>query len=149
MKSISWRKFKRKVRFGDCDSANVIHFHNLLKWSHEAWEESIDKFGIPIKEIFPDGMSKEKSVFPIVNCQAKFFRAIKFGDLLSIEVVPTKINNHLFQVETIFFKESIKVAESIIIHCAINPNTKVKTQLPEQLQKWIEAANISNLIQEC
>ena len=43
------------MRFGDCDSANVIHFHNLLKWSHEAWEESLDKYGIPLNEIFPDG----------------------------------------------------------------------------------------------
>ena len=44
---------KRKVRFGDCDSAGVIHFHNLLKWAHESWEESIDIYGIPYQDIFP------------------------------------------------------------------------------------------------
>ena len=149
MKSTNWLDLKRKVRFGDCDSANVIHFHNLLKWSHEAWEESIDKYGIPLKEIFPDGGSYEKSVLPIINCEAKFFGPINFGDLLSIKIFPEKINNHLFKVKTIFFKDSIKVAESIIIHCSIKPDTRVKANLPEQLEKWIEASNLNNLIKEC
>ena len=149
MKSINWLNSKRKVRFGDCDSANVIHFHNLLKWSHEAWEESMDKYGIPIKEIFPKGVSQEKSVLPIINCEAKFLGPINLGDLLSVEISPKKINNHLFQVKTIFFKESMKVGETIIIHCSINPNTRVKTNLSEHLEKWIEASNLNDQIEEC
>ena len=149
MKSINWLNLERKVRFGDCDIANVIHFHNLLKWSHEAWEESMDKYGLTLKKIFPDGVSQEKSVLPIINCEAKFFGPINFGDLLSIQIEPHKINNHLFKVKTIFFKDSIKVAESIIIHCSINPNTRVKTNLSEDLEKWIEASNLNNLVKEC
>ena len=47
MKPKNWLMLKRKVRFGDCDSAGVIHFHNLLRWAHESWEESIDIYGIP------------------------------------------------------------------------------------------------------
>ena len=149
MKSLSWLRLKRKVRFGDCDSANVIHFHNLLKWSHEAWEESMDKYGIPLNEIFPDGVSEVKSVHPIINCEAKFLGPINCGDLLSIQLSPQKINNHLFQVKTIFFKDSNKVAESILVHCAINPNTRVKTNLSEHLEKWIEASNLNNMVKEC
>ena len=149
MKSINWLNLKRRVRFGDCDSANIIHFHNLLKWSHEAWEESMDKYGIPINEIFPDGIYHEKSALQIVNCEARFFGPINFGDLLSIQISPQKINNHLFQVRTLFFKDSIKVAESMIIHCSINPNTRAKTNLSENLEKWIEASNLNNLVKEC
>ena len=149
MKSINWLNLKRKVRFGDCDSANVIHFHNLLKWSHEAWEESMDKYGIPINEIFPNGISEEKSVLPIINCEAKFLGPINCGDLLLIQISPQKINNHLFQVKTIFFKDSMKVAESNIVHCSINPITRIKTCLSENLEKWIEASNLNNLVKEC
>ena len=149
MKSINWLNLKRRVRFGDCDSANVIHFHNLLKWSHEAWEESMDKYGIPLNEIFPNREFKENSVLPIINCEAKFLGPIYCGDLLLIQILPKKINDHLFQVETIFFKDSMKVAESIIIHCSINPNTRVKTTLSEDLEKWIEASNLNNRVEEC
>ena len=149
MKSINWLNLQRKVRFGDCDSANVIHFHNLLRWSHEAWEESMDKYGIPLNEIFPDGVSEQKSYLPIINCKAKFYAPINCGDLILIQILPQKINNHLVQIKTIFLKDSIKVAESIIIHCSINPNTRLKTKLSEQLEKWIEASHLNNQVKEC
>ena len=51
MKPTDWLILQKKVRFCDCDSAGVIHFHNLLKWSHEAWEESIEIYGITYKDI--------------------------------------------------------------------------------------------------
>ena len=86
MKSINWLNLKRRVRFGDCDSANVIHFHNLLKWSHEAWEESMDKYGIPINEIFPDGISQEKTLSKMlvsgtvrVLCESCFMHKRRFA----------------------------------------------------------------------
>jgi hypothetical protein len=30
-----------------------MHFHQLLRWCHEAYEESLEKFGIAATEIFP------------------------------------------------------------------------------------------------
>ena len=65
MKPADWLILQKKVRFGDCDSAGVIHFHNLLKWSHEAWEESIEIYGIPSQDIFPDfSTRKSQIIFP-------------------------------------------------------------------------------------
>ena len=88
MKPKNWLILKRKVRFGDCDSAGVIHFHNLLRWAHESWEESIDIYGIPHQDIFPDANShKNQIICPIVNCEANFLSPIKIGDLLSIKIL--------------------------------------------------------------
>ena len=73
MKPADWLILQKKVRFGDCDSAGVIHFHNLLKWSHEAWEESIEIYGIPYQDIFPDfSIRKSQIIFPIVNCAVSY-----------------------------------------------------------------------------
>ena len=150
MKPNNWLILKRKVRFGDCDSAGVIHFHNLLRWAHESWEESIDKYGIPHKDIFPDGNSHENQIiFPIVNCEANFLSPIKIGDLLSIKLFPKKINNHLFQVNTLFLKDEINVAEGKIIHCSLDVDSKLKVKLPDQLERWIEASNINTNLKEC
>ena len=150
MKPSDWLILKRKVRFGDCDSAGVIHFHNLLKWSHESWEDSIETYGIPYQDIFPDFSSrKNKIIFPIVNCEAKFLSPIKIGDLLKITISPKKINNHLFQVNTFFIRNESTVAEGKIIHCSLDVDSKNKVQLPEKLEKWIEASNISNSLKEC
>ena len=85
MKPADWLILQKKVRFGDCDSAGVIHFHNLLKWSHEAWEESIEIYGIPYIDIFPDfSIRKSQIIFPIINCEANFLAPIKIGDFLKV-----------------------------------------------------------------
>ena len=150
MKPNNWLILKRKVRFGDCDSAGVIHFHNLLRWAHESWEESIDKYGIPHQDIFPDANSHENQIiFPIVNCEANFLSPIRIGDLLSIKLFPKKINNHLFQVNTFFLKDEINVAEGKIIHCSLDVDSKLKVRLPDQLERWIEASNINTDLKEC
>jgi 1,4-dihydroxy-2-naphthoyl-CoA hydrolase len=48
-----WLLLNRVVRFGETDAAGVMHFHHLLRWCHEAYEESLERFGIPPLEIFP------------------------------------------------------------------------------------------------
>tara|TARA_B100001778_G_C18118628_1_gene419533 strand:+ start:55 stop:507 length:453 start_codon:yes stop_codon:yes gene_type:complete len=150
MKPKKWLILKRKVRFGDCDSAGVIHFHNLLRWAHESWEESIDIYGISYQDIFPSSASHANQViFPIVNCEASFFSPIKIGDLLTVKLIPKKINNHLFQVNTFFLKDEINVAEGKIIHCSLDVDSNLKVKLSDQLERWIEASNINTNLKEC
>lgn len=48
-----WLLIDRVVRFGDTDAAGVMHFHQLLRYCHEAYEGSLERFGIPACEIFP------------------------------------------------------------------------------------------------
>ena len=150
MKPNNWLILKRKVRFGDCDSAGVIHFHNILRWAHESWEESIDIYGIASQEIFPLSTSDENQIIlPIVNCEANFLLPIKLGDLLTVKILPKKINNHLFQVNTFYFKDGIHVAEGKVIHCSLDVDSKLKVKLPDQLERWIEASNINTNLKEC
>ena len=150
MKPNDWLILKRKVRFGDCDSAGVIHFHNLLKWAHESWEESIDIYGVPHQDIFPvDNSYENQIILPIVNCEAHFLSPIKIGNLLTIKISPKKLNNHLFQVNTFFLKNEIIVAEGKIIHCSLDAYSKLKVKMPDQLERWIEASDINNNLKEC
>ena len=53
MASSHWLQIERTVRFGDTDAAGVMHFHQLLRWCHEAYEESLARYGISAEEIFP------------------------------------------------------------------------------------------------
>jgi 1,4-dihydroxy-2-naphthoyl-CoA hydrolase len=48
-----WLRLERRVRFGDTDAAGVMHFHQLLRWCHEAWEESLERYGIAASTVFP------------------------------------------------------------------------------------------------
>jgi 1,4-dihydroxy-2-naphthoyl-CoA hydrolase len=49
----TWLQLERRVRFGDTDAAGVMHFHQLLRWCHEAWEESLERYGIAAAAVFP------------------------------------------------------------------------------------------------
>lgn len=49
----SWLMLCRSVRFGETDAAGVMHFQQLLRWCHEAYEESLERFGLNAAEIFP------------------------------------------------------------------------------------------------
>ena len=149
MRSNNWLILKKRIKFGDCDSAGVIHFHNLLRWAHESWEESLEIYGVNLKEIFPSIKNQTKKIFPIINCEANFLCPIEFGDTLKINILPKKINNHLFEVNTTFCKNKIKVANAKLIHCVIDVVNRKKVDLPESLELWIEASNINSKIESC
>ena len=139
-------KFKRTIRFGDSDAAGVIHFHNLFRWCHESWEESLERFGINPLEIFPIGKENYDNLtiaLPIIHCEADFKKQIKTGDNLLIEMAPEKLNESSFEVKTRFRNGDDCVAISIIRHIAINNKTRQKCSLPEAIERWLEASSIN------
>ena len=71
MTSATWLELSRTVRFSDTDAAGVMHFQQLLGWCHQAWEESLERFGLPAGSVFPGGRGEQPSVaLPIVHCHA-------------------------------------------------------------------------------
>ena len=63
------------VRFGDTDAAGVMHFHQLLRWCHEAWEESLEAQGIAAEAVFPGCRGQERwpdVALPVVHCLRTF-----------------------------------------------------------------------------
>ena len=109
---------KRVVRFGETDAAGVIHFQNLLRWSHEAWEESLEKYGLASQDLFPSGpiaANNPKVALPIVHCSADFLLPINTGDQLEIYVIPEKIDFCSFQVKTHFLRDRGIVAKGLIV----------------------------------
>jgi hypothetical protein len=87
----TWLQLQRSVRFGDTDAAGVMHFHQLLRWCHEAYEESLERFGLPAASVFPRPAWAGDSpgvALPIVYCQAEFHRPLLTGDQLLISLRP-------------------------------------------------------------
>ncbi len=139
-----WLVLKRITRFGDTDAAGVIHFYNLFRWCHEAWEESLEKYGLYASDVFPDLWSglDDQIVLPIIHCEADFRKPIKVGDHLEVKILPEKINISTFQVRTEFECEGEKVALGLIRHLAINSKTRNRCNLPDKINFWIEASSL-------
>ncbi len=143
----NWLLIKRIVRFGETDSAGVIHFNHLLRWCHEAWEESLELYGIKAFNIFPgynnNDVSTPEIALPIVHCQADYLKPIQLGDRLLLKLQPEKIDIASFQLKINFEKKNIKVASGLIRHTAIDIHTRRRCSLPKEIDLWIESSSIN------
>ena len=87
----SWLTLQRRVRFSDTDAAGVVHFQQLLGWCHQAWEESLERFGLEAGSVFPGGRGDAPTVaLPIVHCHADFRAPLQVGDALTIRLSPQR-----------------------------------------------------------
>ena len=143
-----WLQLKRHVRFGDTDAAGVMHFHQLLRWCHEAWEDSLQRHGIAAESIFPGcrGQAAWPDIaLPVVHCEADFIRPVHGGDCLQVLLEPQRLDPGSFEVRSRFQIDEIDVARGLIRHVAISTNTRQRCPLPEAIDLWLEASGMGRL----
>ncbi|MEB3255658.1 MAG: thioesterase family protein [Synechococcaceae cyanobacterium] len=139
----AWLLLCRTVRFGDTDAAGVMHFHRLLRWCHEAYEESLERFGIPVAEIFPAPGRQPPVALPIVHCQADFRRPLVCGDPLAIALSPQRLDPGSFSVRYRFQRDGEEVAQALTRHLAIDAKSRSRCALPPAVQRWLEASGLA------
>jgi 1,4-dihydroxy-2-naphthoyl-CoA hydrolase len=139
----AWLLLCRTVRFGDTDAAGVLHFHHLLRWCHEAYEESLERFGVAPAEIFPAAGSTPAVALPIVHCQADYRRPLVCGDPLAIRLTPERLDPGAFVVRYSFERNGEAVARALTRHLAIDATSRARCALPPGLQRWLEASGLS------
>jgi len=157
MEAPNWLRQERTVRFGDTDAAGVIQFHQLLRWCHEAYEESLERFGIGAAEIFPrpDWALEQPAgqqatpnptaaalriALPIVHCSADFRRPLVCGDRLEITLEPRLLDQGSFEVNYKFSCAGQAAARGLTRHRAITVSTRQTCGLPAGISTWLAAS---------
>ena len=141
-----WLCLKRTVRFGETDAAGVVHFLELFRWCHETWEESLEKYGIVLQEIFPTNQINTNQLdvaLPVVHCEANYFQPLYVGDTINIELNPEKINDSSFVLRFKFKKNGEKIGTTNIKHVSINPITREKCALSKQINLWLHESSLN------
>ena len=141
-----WLCLKRTVRFGETDAAGVVHFLELFRWCHETWEESLEKHGVVLQEIFPTNQintSQLDVALPVVHCEANYFQPLYVGDTINIELNPEKINESSFVLRFEFKKNGEKIGTANIKHVSINPITRDKCALSKQINLWLYESSLN------
>ena len=142
-----WLQLCRTVRFGDTDAAGVMHFPRLLHWCHEAYEESLERFGIQAAEIFPQPGSMPDVALPIVHCNADFLRPRVCGDPLTIALEPKRLDPGGFELSYRFSRAGEAVAQGLTRHLAIESVSRRRCPLPAAIHRWLEASSLQSGIQ--
>ena len=143
-----WLQLERHVRFGDTDAAGVMHFHQLLRWCHEAWEDSLQRYGIYAGSVFPGCRAQDhwpEIALPVVHCEADFLKPVHGGDCLRVRLEPLRLNPGCFEVRSRFQLDDADVARGLIRHLAISSITRKRCPLPESIDLWLEASNLGRL----
>ena len=141
-----WLFLQRTVRFGETDAAGVVHFLQLFKWCHEAWEESLEKYGIALKDIFPTNeinTSRLDVALPVIHCEANYFQPLYVGDTINIELNTEKINESSFVLRLNFKKNGEQIGTTNIKHVSINPITRKKCALSKQINLWLNESSLN------
>ena len=135
-----WLLLMRSVRFGDTDAAGVMHFPRLLNWCHEAYEESLERFGLAAAEIFPRPGQTPAVALPVVHCSADYQRPLACGDALTIALRPERIDPTCFELHYGFSRGGQPVAQALTRHLAIDSLSRRRCALPAGIQRWLEAS---------
>lgn len=145
MNPATWLEVKRVVRFGETDAAGVMHFHQLLRWCHEAWEDSLRLYGLSSDEVFPGGRNQTnwpRVALPVIHCEADFRRPIYRGDELILKLKPERLHPGCFQVTTTFLCHKEEVATGVMRHLAINADSRQRCDLAQEIDRWLEASTL-------
>jgi 1,4-dihydroxy-2-naphthoyl-CoA hydrolase len=126
--------YHRTVRFQDTDAAGVVYFANVLGICHEAYEESLEASGINLKEFF----SNSSVAFPIVHASVDFLRPIFCGDKLIINIKPQKLDASKFEINYQITVANVIVSQAVTKHVCIDPHSRVKKELPDTMNKWLQ-----------
>lgn len=135
-----WLLLRRTVRFGDTDAAGVMHFHQLLRWCHVAYEESLERYGVAASEVFPAPGRRPAVALPIVEVRADYRRPLVCGDSLAIQLVPRQLEEASFEIRYRFLHGELEAATAMTRHVAIETAGRRRTALPGPVCRWLAAS---------
>lgn len=147
MRSDDWLLLCRTVRFGDTDAAGVVHFARVLEWCHQAYEESLERFGVAAAAVFPTPAAAPEVALPIVHCSADFRRPLVCGDPLAIALEPRRLDPGCFEVSYRFSSSGQEVARALTRHLAIDAATRERCSLSAPINRWLEASGLGGGVQ--
>ncbi|AFZ03382.1 acyl-CoA thioesterase [Calothrix sp. PCC 6303] len=125
------------IRFSDTDAAGVVYFANVLNFCHEAYEESLTASGINLKQFF----SNPEIAIPITHTTVDFYRPMYCGDKIGIELTPQQLDINRFEITYQITSPQSIISIATTKHICINPITRSKIELPQQISNWIQTTS--------
>jgi 1,4-dihydroxy-2-naphthoyl-CoA hydrolase len=128
---------RMRVRFQHTDPAGIVFFANILVYCHEAYEEFLRKFGIPLEEF----LGKREQTLPLGHAEATFKRPFRAGQLVTIKVSVGRIGDRSFRLEYDLFGEGGEhLATAATVHVCVDPATGRSAAISPDLRELLEKA---------
>jgi 4-hydroxybenzoyl-CoA thioesterase len=120
------------VNFGDTDPAALVYFPNIFHYCHIVMERFFEKrCGIPYSTL----IQEQRLGFPTVQIQAEFKSAIRYGDVIDVELRVTKIGNKSVSFSYRLMRESFVCAEVSQVVVAMDLESHRSVEIPDFLRE--------------
>jgi acyl-CoA thioester hydrolase len=122
-----------RVRYGECDPQGVVFNANYFAYFDvaltEAWREAIGPY---------DDMVEQGTDLVVAEASARFVGSARFDDVLDVEWRITRLGNTAMTTRIDIKNEGQPVIEGTMRHVFIDPATKEKRQMPDDIRRGLE-----------
>ncbi|MEP0860246.1 MAG: acyl-CoA thioesterase [Ignavibacterium sp.] len=119
---------KRRINFFDCDPAGIIFFSRLFDFCHSAYEQLIDSF-----DLDEDYWDNPVYVVPIIHTECDYYRPIKYGDEIEIQLSVSNLKNSSFELTYSLLLNDEKCAVVKTVHVFVNREDWNKMNIPNNI----------------
>jgi 4-hydroxybenzoyl-CoA thioesterase len=126
-----------QVRFGDVDRAGIVYYPRIFHYLHVAQEDFFANYaGVAYHRLIED----ERMGFPTVSDSTDFYKVIKYGDTLLIDVYISRVGASSVTFEFRVFREGSAelLARSSQVKVAVNMDTWEKVAIPEKYRNLFD-----------
>ncbi|MFP5520513.1 MAG: acyl-CoA thioesterase [Bdellovibrionia bacterium] len=127
-------KTTHTLTFREADPAQIMFFGNILGLSHDAFEEFIRSTPVGWKGYF----GRREVIIPIRHSTVDFKSPFFPGETYDIEVSVAAISDHSYTSRYVFKKDDKLHAEVKLVHAFVDPKTKSKVKIPDDLKTLFE-----------
>ncbi len=122
------------VRFGDVDKAGIVYYPVIFHYLHIAQENFFAEYiGVPYHRLIDD----ERLGFPTVSDSTQFYKPLKYGDMLEIEVHISRVGRSsvIFEFQIYRQGEIELMVRSTETKVAVNMDSWEKMEIPENYRE--------------
>ena len=126
---------KRKINFYDCDPAGILFYAKLFEINHSIYEEMINSFKLNENYWF-----NQKFVVPIIKTDGAYFKPLKAGATITINLSVTLIKENSFELTYEWRDSSGELAaKARTVHVFVDKNKWKKIPIFEDIVKGLES----------
>jgi len=120
------------VNFGDTDPAALVYFPNIFHYCHISMERFFEeRCGIPYSTL----IQQRRLGFPTVQIQAEFKDALRYGDVIDVEMAVTKLGRKSLSLSYQLIRDGVVCAEVSQVVVAMDLNTHLSVEIPDSLRE--------------
>jgi acyl-CoA thioester hydrolase len=122
-----------RVRYQECDPQGVVYFARYPEYYDltitELWRDTMDGY---------QGMVDSGADMVVAEMSIRYLASARFDDLIDVDVMVDRLGETSMLSSYVITREREALVEGSLRHVFINPETKTKRPIPDEIRRALE-----------